>query len=80
MVTFHLPVLTHPTSQFSNGTPELSEPVLARMVLLMPGLEPLSSLALVGQSAGIRRVVAGKIIIIIIDFYSAFLPLKGKSA
>ena len=74
MVTFHLPVLTHPTSQFSNGTPELSEPVLARMT------EPLSSLALVGQSAGIRRVVAGKIIIIIIDFYSAFLPLKGKSA
>ena len=48
--------LTGPTSQFLNGMHEFSEPVLARMALLMHGSEPLSSPALANQNAGDWRV------------------------
>ena len=56
---FHLSGLAGLTIQFLNGTHELSELVLARIGPAR-GSEPLSSPALVGQSAGIWRVVAGK--------------------
>ena len=51
-VAFYLSGLSGPTSQFSNGTHEFSELVLARMALLMDQSRA-SSTALVGQSAGI---------------------------
>ena len=47
------------TSQFLNGTHKFSDLVLTRLALLMDQ-KPLSSPAPVGKSAGILRVVTGK--------------------
>ena len=53
--------LSYLTSQFLQGTRVFSELVLARMFLVdVRGSEPISSPAPAGQSAGIWRVVAGK--------------------
>ena len=57
---FQLSDLTGLTSQLLNGLHKFSELVLARMALLMDQRALLSSFALVGQSIGIWRVVAGK--------------------